>query len=193
MLRTLSNRQGGVIASPCYQKFFYFAEPQSIFIGALRVEQEIAWQAMIERTARLTRKSLRFRRKQARPLTDIAQPSWLFVLRKEECNVSRYKHNHRNNYSPGLKHLDHWLLLIYYYNTERYHQAHEQCQCGTTQAEHGETMRTREELMKIKEAFAYAMIDMLDVYDELLATGRVWVADEPTVNDLTKNQEESNA
>ena len=54
-------------------------------------------------------------------------------------------------------------------------------------------MRTREELMKIKEAFAYAMIDMLDVYDELLATGRVWVADEPTVNDLTKNQEESNA
>jgi len=54
-------------------------------------------------------------------------------------------------------------------------------------------MRTREELMKIKEAFAYAMIDMLDVYDELLATGRVWVADEPTVNDLAKNQDESNA
>ena len=55
------------------------------------------------------------------------------------------------------------------------------------------TMRTREELMKIKEAFAYAMIDMLDVYDELLATGRVWVADEPTVNDIEKNKEESNA
>jgi len=54
-------------------------------------------------------------------------------------------------------------------------------------------MRTREELMKIKEAFAYAMIDMLDVYDELLATGRVWVADEPTVNDLAKNEDESNA
>ena len=54
-------------------------------------------------------------------------------------------------------------------------------------------MRTREELMKIKEAFAYAMIDMLDVYDELLATGRVWVADEPTVNDLAKNKDESNA
>ena len=54
-------------------------------------------------------------------------------------------------------------------------------------------MRTREELMKIKEAFAFAMLDMLDVYDELLATGRVWVADEPTVNDLAKNQEESNA
>jgi len=53
-------------------------------------------------------------------------------------------------------------------------------------------MRTREELMKIKEAFAYAMIDMLDVYDELLATGRVWVADEPTINDLLKNDEESN-
>jgi hypothetical protein len=54
-------------------------------------------------------------------------------------------------------------------------------------------MRTREELMKIKEAFAYAMIDMLNVYDELLATGRVWVVDEPTVNDITKNEEESNA
>ena len=53
-------------------------------------------------------------------------------------------------------------------------------------------MRTREELLKIKEAFAYAMLDLLDVYDELLATGRVWVADEPTVNDLAKNQEESN-
>ena len=54
-------------------------------------------------------------------------------------------------------------------------------------------MRTREELMKIKEAFAYAMMDMLDVYDELLATGRIYVEDEPTVNDLAKNQDESNA
>jgi hypothetical protein len=52
-------------------------------------------------------------------------------------------------------------------------------------------MRTREELFKIKEAFAYAMIDMLNVYDEMLATGRVWVEDEPTVNDVTKNEEES--
>jgi hypothetical protein len=54
-------------------------------------------------------------------------------------------------------------------------------------------MRTREELLKIKEAFAYAIMDMLDVYDELIATGRVYVADEPTVNDIAKNQEESNA
>ena len=53
-------------------------------------------------------------------------------------------------------------------------------------------MRTREELLKIKEAFAFAMLDLLDVYDELLATGRVYV-DEPTVNDLAKNEEESNA
>ena len=53
-------------------------------------------------------------------------------------------------------------------------------------------MRSREELLKIKEAFAYAMLDLLDVYDELLATGRVYV-DEPTVNDMAKNQEESNA
>ena len=52
-------------------------------------------------------------------------------------------------------------------------------------------MRTREELLKIKEAFAYAMLDMLDVFDELIATGRVYV-DEPTVNDLAKNLEESN-
>ena len=52
-------------------------------------------------------------------------------------------------------------------------------------------MRTREELLKIKEAFAYAMMDMLDVYDELIATGRVYVEDEPTVNDLAKNQDES--
>lgn len=54
-------------------------------------------------------------------------------------------------------------------------------------------MRTREELLKIKEAFAYAMLDLLDVYDELLATDRVWVAPEPTVNDILKNEEESNA
>jgi hypothetical protein len=54
-------------------------------------------------------------------------------------------------------------------------------------------MRSREELLKIKEAFAYAMIDLLDVYDELLATGRIYVADEPTINDLAKNKDESNA
>ena len=57
-------------------------------------------------------------------------------------------------------------------------------------------MRSQSELMKIKEAFALAMLDLLDVYDELLATGRIYVADdsdEPTVNDLAKNQEESNA
>jgi hypothetical protein len=54
-------------------------------------------------------------------------------------------------------------------------------------------MRTREELLKIKEAFAYAMLDLLDVYDELIATGRVYVAPEPTINDLLKNDEESNA
>jgi hypothetical protein len=53
-------------------------------------------------------------------------------------------------------------------------------------------MRSREELLKIKEAFAFAMLDLLDVYDELLATGRVWVVDEPTVNDVAKNKEESN-
>lgn len=47
--------------------------------------------------------------------------------------------------------------------------------------------------MKIKEAFAFAMLDLLDVYDELLATGRIYVVDEPTVNDLAKNEEESNA
>lgn len=54
-------------------------------------------------------------------------------------------------------------------------------------------MRTQKELLKIKEAFAYAMLDLLDVYDELLATGRIWVDQEPTVNDVLKNEEESNA
>jgi hypothetical protein len=54
-------------------------------------------------------------------------------------------------------------------------------------------MRTEQELLKIKEAFALATMDMLDVYDELIVTGRVWVAPEPTVNDLLKNEEESNA
>ena len=56
-------------------------------------------------------------------------------------------------------------------------------------------MRSQSELLKIKEAFALAMLDLLDVYDELLATGRIYVADDsdkPTVNDLAKNQEESN-
>ena len=56
-------------------------------------------------------------------------------------------------------------------------------------------MRTREELLKIKEAFAYAMMDMLDVYDELIGNTprKLWVQPEPTVNDLAKNEEESNA
>ena len=53
-------------------------------------------------------------------------------------------------------------------------------------------MRTTEELLKIKEAFAYAMLDLLDVYDELIATGRVYVAPEPTINDLLKSEAESN-
>ena len=53
-------------------------------------------------------------------------------------------------------------------------------------------MRSREELLKIKEAFAYTVMDMLDVFDELIATGRIYVADEPTINDLAKNQDESN-
>ena len=53
-------------------------------------------------------------------------------------------------------------------------------------------MRSQSELLKIKEAFALAMLDLLDVYDELLTTDRVWVAPEPTLNDLLKNEEESN-
>ena len=52
-------------------------------------------------------------------------------------------------------------------------------------------MRTREELLKIKEAFSFAVLDLLDVFDELIATGRVYVY-EPTVNDLAKSQDESN-
>ena len=57
------------------------------------------------------------------------------------------------------------------------------------------TMRSREELLKIKEAFAYAMMDMLDVYDELIGNTprKLWVQPEPTVNDVAKNEEESNA
>ena len=54
-------------------------------------------------------------------------------------------------------------------------------------------MRSQAELLKIKEAFAYAMLDMLDVFDELITTERIWVAPEPTINDLIKNEEESNA
>jgi len=56
-------------------------------------------------------------------------------------------------------------------------------------------MRSREELLKIKEAFAYAMMDMLDVYDELIGstTRKLWQGQTPTVNDLAKNEEESNA
>ena len=57
------------------------------------------------------------------------------------------------------------------------------------------TMRSQEELLKIKEAFAYAMMDMLDVYDELIGNTprKLWVQPEPTVNDVAKNEEESNA
>ena len=54
-------------------------------------------------------------------------------------------------------------------------------------------MRTEKELLKIREAFSFAMLDLLDVYDELLETDRVWVAPEPTANDLLKNEVESNA
>jgi len=56
-------------------------------------------------------------------------------------------------------------------------------------------MRSREELLKIKEAFAYAMMDMLDVYDEFIGTTtrKLWQGQAPTVNDLAKNEEESNA
>lgn len=53
-------------------------------------------------------------------------------------------------------------------------------------------MRTEKELLKIREAFSFAMLDLLDVYDELLETDRVWVAPEPSVNDLAKSQDESN-
>ena len=42
----------------------------------------------------------------------------------------------------------------------------------------GHKMRTASELHKIKKAFALAMLDLLDVYDELLATGRIYVADD---------------
>ena len=56
-------------------------------------------------------------------------------------------------------------------------------------------MRSREELLKIKEAFAFAMLDLLDVYDELLATGRIYLVDDfdkPSINDIEKNEVESN-
>lgn len=36
-------------------------------------------------------------------------------------------------------------------------------------------MRTESELHKIKEDFALATMNMLDVYDELLTTGRIYV------------------
>lgn len=51
-------------------------------------------------------------------------------------------------------------------------------------------MRTAKELHKIKEAFAYAMLDMLDVYDELIAQVEHWAAPEPTINDLLKSEAE---
>ena len=57
------------------------------------------------------------------------------------------------------------------------------------------TMRSKEELLKIKEAFAYAMMDMLDVYDEFIGNTprKLWQGEKPTVNDIAKNEEESNA
>ena len=56
-------------------------------------------------------------------------------------------------------------------------------------------MKSREELLQIKEAFAYAMLDLLDVYDDLInnTPRKLWSAPEPTINDLLKNEEESNA
>jgi hypothetical protein len=56
---------------------------------------------MIEKMARLTKRSLKFKRKQARPLVDIALVNWLFVHRKGENNVSRYRHNDRYYDSPS--------------------------------------------------------------------------------------------
>lgn len=55
--------------------------------------------------------------------------------------------------------------------------------------------RTKEELLQIKEAFAYAMLDMLNVYDELInnTPRKLWQAPEPTINDIIKSEEESNA
>jgi hypothetical protein len=49
-------------------------------------------------------------------------------------------------------------------------------------------MKTTKELHKIKEAFAYAILDMLDAYDELLTQVENCVAPEPTINDLIKSK-----
>jgi hypothetical protein len=68
--------------------------------------KEIAWQAMIGKTARLTKKSLRFKRKQARPLMDIALLNWLSEQRNGASNVSRHRHNDRYNHSTGCMYLD---------------------------------------------------------------------------------------
>ena len=154
--------------------------------------KRIAWQATTEKMARLTRKSLKFKRKQARPLMDIAQPSWLFVHRNGASNVSRHRHNDRYNHSTGYMYLDYSIQHVYYQHTKRYHQTDEHCQCSNAQTKHGDTMRTEKELLKIREAFSFAMLDLLDVYDELLETYTVWIAPEPSVNDLLKNEKESN-
>ena len=61
-------------------------------------------------------------------------------------------------------------------------------------------MRTREQLIKIKEELSYAILNMIDVYDELIKMTEFQKSDEsieyegdklPTVNDLAKNEEES--
>ena len=63
-------------------------------------------------------------------------------------------------------------------------------------------MRTREQLLQIKEEFSHAILNMIDVYDELIKMTEFQESDEsieyegdklPTVNDLAKNQDESNA
>ena len=62
-------------------------------------------------------------------------------------------------------------------------------------------MRTREQLLQIKEEFSHAILNMIDVYDELIKMTEFQESDEsieyegdklPTVNDLAKSQDESN-
>jgi len=55
---------------------------------------------MIGKTARLTRKSLRFKRKQARPLMDIALLNWLSEQRNGASNVFRYRYDDKYYDSP---------------------------------------------------------------------------------------------
>jgi hypothetical protein len=51
--------------------------------------------------ARLGRRNPKYKKKQVRLLMDIAQPNWLSVHRNGASNVSRYRNNHRYNYSVG--------------------------------------------------------------------------------------------